>query len=83
MFVYVLACVCGLQVVFSACAHSNAEVSGRREGLTCQVFVAAWYERDVFHMYIMTINYSHIWKVLALVYHLCGKIVPFSLARPP
>ena len=32
----------------------------------------------------MNINYCHLWKVLALVDHLCGKIVvPFSLARPP
>ena len=46
-------------------------------------FMAAWYSRNVFHVYIMTINNFFIWKVLALVEQLCGKIVPVSLARFP
>ena len=52
-------------------------------GQTCQVFVAALYARNVFHLYIMTINYCQIWKVLALVDQLCGKTVPVLLARLP
>ena len=72
MFAYVCACVSGCSLVnkscFSACAHANAEVGGGSEG---QVFVVARYERDVFHVYIMNINYCHLWKVLALVDHLC------------
>ena len=50
---------------------------------TFQVFVAAWYARNVFHGYIMTFNISGKWKVLALVDHLSWKIVPVSLARLP
>ena len=46
-------------------------------------FMAAWYSRNVFHVYIMTIKKNFIWKVLALVEQLCGKIVPVSLARFP
>ena len=39
--------------------------------------------RNVFHVYIITINYCQIWKVLVVVYQLCGMIVPVSLARLP
>ena len=46
--------------IFGVCACAYGK--GRREGMkntsgkTCQVFVAALFARNVFHMYIMTIN---------------------------
>ena len=47
------------------CACVNLRRKGRNNtsGQTCQVFVAAWYSWNVFHVYIMTINYCQIWRV--------------------
>ena len=59
--------------VFSAYAHARAKVGGGsgtsgREGKKInamrQVLVTAWYARNVFHVYTMTINYVISGKVL-------------------
>ena len=50
-----------------ACVYVRSDGSKNTSGQTCQIFVAARYARKVFHVYIMIINYCHIWKVLALV----------------
>ena len=94
--VRVCACVCGrvcvcmrvrscvwVGVLMCACVYVRREGRKKTSLQICQVFVVAWYARNVFHLYIMTINECHIWKVLAVVDQLCGKIVPFSLARLP
>ena len=56
-------CSCSLasQPYFYAYAHARAKVGGGREGKktskqTFKVFVGAWYARNVFHVYIITIN---------------------------
>ena len=93
---YVCACVCvGICACVCVCVRTVRELvlvcacpcgSGQRDGRKntsgkiCKVFVEEFYARNVFHVYVMTINYCHLLKVLALVDHLCWKIVPVSLA---
>ena len=84
MYVSVCVCVrvCGCAYI-CVCVNLWREGRNNTSGQTCHFFVAAWYAWNVFHVYIMTINYCQIWKVLALDDQLCGKIVPVSLARLP
>ena len=39
-----------------ACVYVRREGRNHTSEQTFQVFVAAWYERKVFHLYIMTIS---------------------------
>ena len=53
----VCVCILSSKPFFSAYAHAHAKMGGGRErkntsGETCQVFVAACYARNVFHVYI-------------------------------
>ena len=73
---YVSVCVY-VRVCGYACVCVRVSTCGGREGI---IRLYSW---NVFHVYIMTINYCQIWKVLALVDQLCGKIVPVSLAKLP
>ena len=71
------------QPYFSTYAHARAKVGRGREGKyvwadTCQVFVTAWYARNVFHVYIYNILRSS----QETPVDLRGKI-PVSLARLP
>ena len=66
-----------------ACVYVQSEGMNYTFGQTCHIFVAAWYARNVFHVYIITINYCQIWKVLVPVDQLCRTIVPVSMARLP
>ena len=68
----VLSCVCACSIAsqpyFYAYAHASAKVGVGREGKIrlsspSKGFVAAWYARNVFHVYIMTISLCHLWKV--------------------
>ena len=57
--VYMCVCVCVRVWVFvrmCECVYVLREGWKNTSGQTCQVFVAAWYARDIFHVYIMTIN---------------------------
>ena len=71
--VCVLVCVCVSTAsrVFPHVRMRMRKWAEGGKGKPARFFVAAWYKRDVFHVYIMTINYCHLWKVLALVDHLC------------
>ena len=46
------ACVC---VRMCACVYVRREGRKNTFGQTCQVFVAAWYARNVFHVYIINV----------------------------
>ena len=87
MCVSVCVCMCVrvcVWVYLRMCACVRAE--GEKEKTSRQTFhvlVAARYAPNVFHVNIMTIIICHIWKGLALVDQLFGKIVPMSLARIP
>ena len=56
--VCVCTCVCvGVRAFVCVCVRAEKNTFGQ----TCQVFVAAWYARDVFHVYIINVIFGKCW----------------------